>query len=491
MKLVVMGLLWVWAAAVVAQKTDTTRKVSQNLLLFPKDTSNANLEDKYILSELEKFQYTTYSENLKEETLQKIVENQKLKTTSLEQKLVTEQLKAEAQRKQAEANRRQEDTRRKQEVQNQQIKQLKINQLNQEVALQNRTRNSLFVGVMLLALLGLSLLWSNRQLKNRNKSIQTLSAENLLKEQEKQYILSTQNETLEQQVVARTVELESSLSRLKTTQAQLIQKEKLASLGELTTGIAHEIQNPLNFVNNFSEVSIDIIDELKIELAKTSGARDEELANGLLDDLSQNQQKISYHGKRASAIIKGMLEHSRRTSGESTPTDLNKLVDEYLRLSYHGMHAKNKALTVEYKLIPDESLPLINVVPQDIGRVLLNLLNNAFYATWQKAEKEAVAVQAQKIAYQPWVRVSTSVTDKSDRQGGGINIRITDNGPGIPEDILPKIFQPFFTTKPTGEGTGLGLSLAYDIITKGHNGTIEVDTNEGVGTSFIIFIPMS
>ena len=307
MKLICIGLLWVLTTAVIAQKTDTTRKAaSQNLLLFPKDTNNANLEDKYIVSELEKVQYATYSENLKEETLRKIVENQKLKTTSLEQKLLTEQLKAEAQRKQAEANRKQEETRRKQELQNQQIKQLKINQLNQEVALQNRARNSLFVGVMLLTLLGLSLLWSNRQLKKRNKSIQALSSENLLKEQEKQYILSTQNETLERQVVARTVELENSLSRLKTTQAQLIQKEKLASLGELTTGIAHEIQNPLNFVNNFSVINIDLIEELKAERAKLTGIRDEELENDLLDDLIQNQQKISHHGQRASAIIKGI-----------------------------------------------------------------------------------------------------------------------------------------------------------------------------------------
>lgn len=491
MKLVLVGLLWVWATVVVAQKTDTTRRASQNLLLFPKDTSNANLEDKYILSELEKVQYATYSENLKEETLRKIVENQKLKTVSLEQKLLTERLKAEANRKQAETNRKQEDTRRKQELQNQQIKQLKINQLNQEVALQNRTRNSLFVGVLLLTLLGLSLLRSNRQLKNRNKSIQALSAENLLKEQEKQHILFTQNETLEQQVVARTAELESSLSRLKTTQAQLIQKEKLASLGELTTGIAHEIQNPLNFVNNFSEVSIELIGELKIELEKASSIQDKELENDLLEDLIQNQQKISLHGKRASAIIKGMLEHSRSSSGESTPTDLNKLAEEYLRLSYHGMRAKNKALTVDYELIQAENLPLINVFPQDIGRVLLNLLNNAFYATWQKAEKEAVAIQGQKTVYQPWVRVTTSVAHNSNRQGDGINIQISDNGSGIPDDILPKIFQPFFTTKPTGEGTGLGLSLAYDIITKGHGGTIEIDSKEGIGTSFIIFIPTS
>lgn len=188
-----------------------------------------------------------------------------------------------------------------------------------------------------------------------------------------------------------------------------------------------------------------------------------------------------------------MLEHSRRASGESTPTDLNRLADEYLRLSYHGMRAKNKALTANYELLPDESLPIITVVPQDIGRVLLNLLNNAFYAVWQRVEQQDIGLSNQETAYQPWVRVSTIAVDKHPGQApnGGIEIRITDNGTGISEDILPKVFQPFFTTKPTGEGTGLGLSLAYDIITKGHNGTLDVASKEGGGTTFVIFIPMS
>ena len=482
MKPLLFGLLCVWATTAVAQQTDTTQKVSQTPLLLPKDTSSANLEDKYILSELQKVQYANYSENLKEETLRKIVENQKLKTAGLEQRLLTEQLKAEAQRKQAEAAHKQEEARRKQERQKQQIKQLEISQLNQKVILQNRTRNSLFVGVALLSLLGLSLFWSNRQLKKRNKFIQTLSAEKLLNEQEKQQILATQNETLEQQVIERTVELETSLTNLKITQNQLIQKEKLASLGELTAGIAHEIQNPLNFVNNFAEVSQELVQELLDEEKKPVAEQDTDLRHDLLNDLAQNQQKINHHGKRASAIVKGMLEHSRTVSAERVPTDLNKLADEYLRLSYHGMRAQNKdsataQFRANYELITDETLPLVNVVPQNIGRVLLNLINNAFYAC-------GIEGTGSLNAQTPTVKVSIQHTEKQ------ATIQVMDNGPGIPDAIKDKIFQPFFTTKPTGDGTGLGLSLSYDIITKEHNGTIEMNSIAGQGTTFTVCLPV-
>ena len=488
-----VGVLWLCSVGVFAQKPDSSQKTKQNLLLLTKDT--INLEDKYILSELEKVQYAKYSENLKGETVQKVLENQRLKTASLEQKLLTEQLKAEATRKQAEAERKQEEARRKQEIQKQQIKQLEINQLNQQVVLQNRTRNFLFMGLGLLSLLGLSLLWSNRQLKKRNKSIQNLSAENLLKEQEKQQILSTQNETLEHQVSQRTAELKASLHNLKITQNQLIQKEKLASLGELTAGIAHEIQNPLNFVNNFAEMSVELAQELKEEIEKTEiPEKDKEYIGEILHDLSQNQQKINHHGKRASSIVKGMLEHSRTVSGERTPTDINKLADEYLRLSYHGMRAKDKTdsahrFNADYELIIDENLPLLNVVPQDMGRVLLNLINNAFYAAWQRAEGVEHGVNAT-----PKVTVSTEKLPSSEGQGRPtlrwVEIRVQDNGTGIPDNIKEKIFQPFFTTKPTGEGTGLGLSLSYDIVTKGHNGTIEVESVEGEGATFIVKLPI-
>ncbi len=482
-----VGMLCLCSIYVLAQKPDSSQKTKQSLLLLTKDT--VNLEDKYILSELEKVQLAKYSENLKGETLKKVLENQKLKTASLEQKLLTEQLKAEATRKQAEAERKQEEARRKQEIQKQQIKQLEINQLNQQVILQNRTRNFLFMGLGLLSLLGLSLLWSNRQLKKRNKSIQNLSAENLLKEQEKQQILATQNETLEHQVNQRTAELKTSIHNLKITQNQLIQKEKLASLGELTAGIAHEIQNPLNFVNNFAEMSVELAQELKEEIDKTAiPEKDKEYIGEILHDLSQNQQKINHHGKRASSIVKGMLEHSRSVSGDRTPTNINKLADEYLRLSYHGMRAKNTngsttRFNADYELIIDENLPSINVVPQDIGRVLLNLINNAFYAT------NVGEVQNLADVKSPKVTVSTKKFPSSEGQGW-VEIRVQDNGTGIPANIKEKIFQPFFTTKPTGEGTGLGLSLSYDIVTKGHNGTLEVESVEGEGATFIVKLPI-
>jgi two-component system NtrC family sensor kinase len=277
--------------------------------------------------------------------------------------------------------------------------------------------------------------------------------------------------------------VETTLSQLKSTQAQLIQKEKLASLGELTAGIAHEIQNPLNFVNNFSELSIELAQELKEEIEKSpltpDGGiliKDKEYIEEIVGDLTQNQEKINLHGKRASSIVKGMLEHSRTGTGERQLTDINQLADEYLRLSYHGLRAKDSQFNSDYELMADENSPKIEVVPQEIGRVLLNLINNAFYAVNERAKQA-------ETGYQPKVTVTTKTNDNQ------IEIRVQDNGTGIPESVKSKIFQPFFTTKPTGEGTGLGLSLAYDIVTKGHGGTLAVESAEGKGTTFIVKLP--
>ena len=243
----------------------------------------------------------------------------------------------------------------------------------------------------------------------------------------------------------------------------------MASLGELTTGIAHEIQNPLNFVNNFSEVNREMLDEATEEI---DNGNIEEVKN-ILNDIKDNEEKINHHGKRADSIVKGMLQHSRQTKGMKESTDINALCDEYLRLNYHGLRAKDKNFNAGFKTDLDEIIGKINIVPQDIGRVLLNLFNNAFYAnnTKQKTADEN---------YKPLVSVQTKkVNDK-------VEIKVSDNGNGIPQNIIDKIFQPFFTTKPTGQGTGLGLSLAYDIITKENNGTIKVESKEGEGTTFII-----
>jgi signal transduction histidine kinase len=280
--------------------------------------------------------------------------------------------------------------------------------------------------------------------------------------------LKAHNEELKLQVNKRTEELSKSISQLKAAQAQLIQSEKMASLGELTAGIAHEIQNPLNFVNNFSEVSNELIDEMKEELKK--GNYDD--ANEIADDIKQNLEKINHHGKRADAIVKGMLQHSRSSSAVNEPTDINVLADEYLRLCYHGLRAKDKSFNTTIKCDFDTSLEKINLNPQDIGRVILNLLTNAFYAVNEKKKQ-------QSEHYEPTVSVSTK------RWNDKVQISISDNGNGIPDAIKEKIFQPFFTTKPTGQGTGLGLSLAYDIV-RAHGGEIKVDTNEGSGTTFII-----
>jgi len=273
--------------------------------------------------------------------------------------------------------------------------------------------------------------------------------------------------------------LKTSLEELKSAQAQLIHSEKMASLGELTAGIAHEIQNPLNFVNNFAEVSVDLLDEMHEEM-EDGNAED---VKAITIDLKQNLEKITEHGKRASGIVKGMLEHSRSGDGKRELTDVNILADEYLRLAYHGLRAKDKSFNADFKTDFDENLPKVNAVPQDIGRVLLNLINNAFYACAERSQSAVSEKAIQNIkGYKPEVVVSTK------KQDGKIEIHVKDNGNGIPDNVMNKIFQPFFTTKPTGEGTGLGLSLSYDIITKGHGGTLEVETKEGEGTEFIIYL---
>lgn len=278
--------------------------------------------------------------------------------------------------------------------------------------------------------------------------------------------------------------LRIAYAKLQATQSQLIHSEKMASLGELTAGIAHEIQNPLNFVNNFSEVSVDMMNELREEIEQ--GDKDE--VEAITNDLQQNLEKINHHGKRASSIVKGMLEHSRSRSGEKKLTDINTLADEYLRLTYHGLRAKDKSFNADFVADLDDSIPKINVVPQDIGRVLLNLINNAFYACAERSRStisEASAKETAEKSYKPKV----SVTSKKEIDS--VMIKVKDNGNGIPKDLLDKIFQPFFTTKPSGKGTGLGLSISYDIVTKGHGGELKVNTKAGVGTEFIIVLPIN
>jgi len=271
---------------------------------------------------------------------------------------------------------------------------------------------------------------------------------------------------------ARTI-IEQSYSKLKATQSQLIQSEKMASLGELTAGIAHEIQNPLNFVNNFSEVNRELIDEMQEQLATGNGQQAIQIAKSI----RENEEKINHHGQRADAIVKGMLQHSKTSSGQKELTDINALCDEYLRLAYHGLRAKDKSFNAKIETDFDSGIGKINIIPQDIGRVLLNLINNAFYAVNEKAK-------LQGAGYEPRVVVSTK------KSGNKVEIAVKDNGNGIPQNIIDKIFQPFFTTKPTGQGTGLGLSLAYDITTKGHGGELNVQSKQGAGSEFIINLPI-
>lgn len=267
--------------------------------------------------------------------------------------------------------------------------------------------------------------------------------------------------------------LEKTIQELKITQQQLVQSEKMASLGELTAGIAHEIQNPLNFINNFSEINTELLEELDTELAKGNIQE----AAAITKDITQNEAKINHHGKRADNIVKSMLQHSRSSTGQKELTDINALCDEYLRLAYHGLRAKDKSFNANFEMKADSMIPKLKLVQQDIGRVVLNLISNAFYAVNDR-KKQALA------DYTPSVTVST----RSEKNG--VAIIVEDNGAGIPKSVQQKIFQPFFTTKPAGQGTGLGLSLSYDII-KAHGGSIHMESKEGEGTRFFIYLPTS
>jgi len=298
---------------------------------------------------------------------------------------------------------------------------------------------------------------------------------------QKQKVIRAERERTKDRELAQAKEIEKAYHKLeethealKSTQAQLVQSEKMASLGELTAGIAHEIQNPLNFVNNFSEVNKELVDELEEEADK--GNYDE--VKAIAKDIKDNEEKILHHGKRADAIVKGMLQHSRASTGKKEPTDINALGDEYLRLSYHGMRAKDKMFGATPQTDFDNSIGKINIVPQDIGRVLLNLSNNAFYAIMEKKKNLSGLYN-----YEPTVSVSTKKIDSK------VEIHVKDNGNGIPPKVVDKIFQPFFTTKPTGQGTGLGLSLSYDIV-KAHGGEIKVESKEGEGSEFAIQLPI-
>jgi signal transduction histidine kinase len=329
---------------------------------------------------------------------------------------------------------------------------------DKEVESKKLERNFFVAGALIFLLLGVILLRNNR---NKHKAYTLLEKQKLETDQQKEKV-------------------ESTLTELKATQNQLIQSEKMASLGELTAGIAHEIQNPLNFVNNFSEVTTEMVDEMEEAILKS----DREEIISISSNIKENLQKIVHHGKRADAIVKGMLQHSRASSGKKEPTDINELADEYLRLSYHGLRAKDKSFNANFKTEFDESIGKIEVVPQDIGRVLLNLYNNAFFAVNEKKKQ-------MNGTFEPTVEVSTK------RVGDKVEISVKDNGMGIPQKILDKIYQPFFTTKPTGQGTGLGLSLSYDII-KAHGGEIKVETKEArpddpvgrsEGATFLIYLP--
>lgn len=305
------------------------------------------------------------------------------------------------------------------------------------------------------------------------------------KQQQEIYRINQRKDELEALVAERTAEitkqrneLQETVKELQSTQAQLIQQEKLASLGELTAGIAHEIQNPLNFVNNFSEVSMELIEEMEEEMAKG----DVEEATAIANDIKQNLEKIRHHGKRADGIVKGMLQHSRASSNVKELTNLNTIADEYFRLAYHGLRAKDKSFNAELVSNFDSALPQVNIVSQDVGRVLLNMFTNAFYAVHQK--QKSIGGH-----FKPRVEVSTKVIIAP--KGKAVEIIVKDNGSGIPDAIKDKIMQPFFTTKPAGEGTGLGLSLSYDIIVKAHKGSINIESKEGEGTSFIITLPIA
>jgi signal transduction histidine kinase len=319
---------------------------------------------------------------------------------------------------------------------------------------------------------------------NKQRKALTKTKKQLEQEEAERKIVEARKSELETLVSERTAEimkqkeeLEVALNNLKETQDQLVHSEKMASLGELTAGIAHEIQNPLNFVNNFSEVNTELSHELESILQRIEApvAQKQEMAD-LITDIVQNQAKIIYHGKRADTIVKSMLQHSRSNSGEKEETDINALVDEFVRLSYHGLRAKDKSFNASFELDLDETLNKVKVVPQDLGRVILNLVNNAFYAVNEKRKTAGPE-------YRPTVKASTR------KMGGTLHITVEDNGAGIPAELQEKIFQPFFTTKPTGKGTGLGLSLSFDIVTRGHGGKLDYYSKEGQGTRFVIQIP--
>jgi len=336
------------------------------------------------------------------------------------------------------------------------------------------------------------LIWMGAMLIINSRQRKALEKERLkAEEKEKEFQITEKlKAALEVQVNERTAELtkqkealQHTLDELKATQSQLVQSEKMASLGELTAGIAHEIQNPLNFVNNFSEVNTELISEMKEAISKGDFEEVKTLAN----DIADNEQKINHHGKRADAIVKGMLQHSRSSSGVKEPTDINALADEYLRLAYHGLRAKDKSFNATMKTDYDVTIGNINIIPQDIGRVILNLITNAFYAV---TEKKKAAIKSTEQSYEPTVTVSTRKLSPPLGVGDKIEIRVSDNGNGIPQKALDKIFQPFFTTKPTGQGTGLGLSMSFDIVTKGHQGELKVETKDGQGATFIIILPV-
>ena len=328
--------------------------------------------------------------------------------------------------------------------------------------------------------------WMVAMLIRSNKQRKALETERkkTREEEGRSKFMAARKAELEVLVAERTAELTSqknelqeTLTELRNTQTQLIHSEKMASLGELTAGIAHEIQNPLNFVNNFSDVNVELIDEMKNELNAGNTVE----AFSIAESIRENQQKITHHGKRADAIVKGMLQHSRKSSGQTELTDINAVADEYLRLSFHGLRAKDKAFNTTMQTDFDNHIGKINTIPQDIGRVLLNLFTNAFYAV---NEKKAASVSSGSGTYEPTVSVSTT------KLRNEIEIRVRDNGMGIPQKVVDKIYQPFFTTKPTGEGTGLGLSISYDII-KALGGEINVETKEGEYTEFIIHLPVA
>ena len=328
-------------------------------------------------------------------------------------------------------------------------------------------------------------MWFINRRQNKALEIERTKRRN---EEEQNRMMAAMKVNLESQVKERTAELthqkeelQQALAELKSTQAQLVQQEKMASLGELTAGIAHEIQNPLNFVNNFSEVSIELLDELKEDILSKLPDETKEDADDIINDLTQNLSKINQHGKRADAIVKGMLQHSRASTSKKEPTDINALADEYLRLSYHGLRAKDKSFNAGMRTSFDETIGNVDAMAQDLGRVLLNLYNNSFYSV---AEKKKLKGEG----YEPMVNVTTKHVTLANGHNA-VEITVSDNGMGIPQKVLDKIYQPFFTTKPTGQGTGLGLSMSYDIITKAHNGELKVDTAEGEYAKFTITIP--